>query len=252
MPQNPRSPIDHVGPDGEFCYDNLLKETVFASTEAIREQLGPDDWCVSVFRDNSGVVRFDGDHDICVKVETHNHPSAIEPYGGAATGLGGVIRDVLGTGHGAKPLANLDVFCVAPLETPAEIIPPGIIPPKKLLHGVVAGDVIMATEWAFQPLLGPWHFIPAILEIPSYSVAQWGSCPVIPANGHVEPGDLVVVAGGRTGRDGIHAQHFPALNFQVRVKINQADQFRLVMPFMKKPSLILYWLHLKNIFSCHY
>ena len=73
------SAVDHVGPAGEFHYDNLLKETVFAATRRVREALGPRDWCVSVFRDNSGVVRFDGDHDICVKVETHNHPSAIEP-----------------------------------------------------------------------------------------------------------------------------------------------------------------------------
>ena len=82
------SAVDHSGPAGESRYDNLLKETVFAATRTIREKLGPRDWCVSVFRDNSGVVRFDGDPDICVKVETHNHPSAIEPYGGAAPGLG--------------------------------------------------------------------------------------------------------------------------------------------------------------------
>ena len=72
------SPVDHVGPDGQHRYENLLKETVFAATRKVREALGRGDWCVSVFRDNSGVVRFDGDHDICVKVETHNHPSAIE------------------------------------------------------------------------------------------------------------------------------------------------------------------------------
>ncbi|MFM7108722.1 MAG: phosphoribosylformylglycinamidine synthase, partial [Planctomycetaceae bacterium] len=64
------SPVDHVGPDGPARYENLLKETVFAATQKVRAALGPDDWCVSVFRDNSGVVRFDGDHDVCVKVET--------------------------------------------------------------------------------------------------------------------------------------------------------------------------------------
>ena len=72
------------------------------------------DWLVSVFTDNAGVVRFDDEHDVCFKVETHNHPSAIDPYGGANTGLGGVIRDALGTGLGAKPICNTDVFCVAP------------------------------------------------------------------------------------------------------------------------------------------
>ncbi|MFM9059976.1 MAG: AIR synthase related protein, partial [Planctomycetaceae bacterium] len=133
------SAVDHAGPAGPARYDNLLKETVFAATQSIRGSLGGRDWCVSVFRDNSGVVRFDGDHDICVKVETHNHPSAIEPYGGAATGLGGVIRDVLGTGLGARPIANLDVFCVAPPDLPAGDVPPGVIHPRRLLAGVAAG-----------------------------------------------------------------------------------------------------------------
>jgi phosphoribosylformylglycinamidine synthase len=68
-------------------------------------------WCISVFKDNAGVIEFDDKHAVCFKVETHNHPSAIEPYGGANTGLGGVIRDPLGTGLGAKPVCNTDVFC---------------------------------------------------------------------------------------------------------------------------------------------
>ncbi len=79
-----------------------------------RRQLGNDDWCVSVFADNAGVVTFDDDNHVAFKVETHNHPSALEPYGGANTGIGGVIRDILGTGLGAKPVCNTDVFCFAP------------------------------------------------------------------------------------------------------------------------------------------
>ena len=67
------------------------------------------------------MVRFDDDYHVCFKVETHNHPSAIEPYGGANTGLGGVIRDPLGTGLGAKPICNTDVFCFAPPDTPPEV-----------------------------------------------------------------------------------------------------------------------------------
>ncbi len=79
-----------------------------------------DDWCVSVFRDNAGVVRFDEQYNVVFKVETHNHPSALEPYGGANTGLGGVIRDPMGTGMGARPVCNTDVFCFAPPDTAAE------------------------------------------------------------------------------------------------------------------------------------
>jgi phosphoribosylformylglycinamidine synthase II len=205
------SPIDHQGPDGQARFDNLLKETVFAATQTVRERLGPDDWCVSVFRDNSGVVRFDGDHDICVKVETHNHPSAIEPYGGAATGLGGVIRDVLGTGHGAKPLANLDVFCVAPLDTPPEEIPPGVIPPTRLLDGVVAGVRDYGNRMGIPTIAGAVAFHPGYLGNPLVFCGTVGIMPRDSADGRVEPGDLVVVAGGRTGRDGIHGATFSSI-----------------------------------------
>jgi len=205
------SPIDHQGPDGQARFDNLLKETVFAATQTVRERLGPDDWCVSVFRDNSGVVRFDGDHDICVKVETHNHPSAIEPYGGAATGLGGVIRDVLGTGHGAKPLANLDVFCVAPLDTPPEEIPPGVIPPPRLLDGVVAGVRDYGNRMGIPTIAGAVAFHPGYLGNPLVFCGTVGIMPRDSADGRVEPGDLVVVAGGRTGRDGIHGATFSSI-----------------------------------------
>src|SRR5207249_11673984 len=99
--------------------DNLLKQTIFKATQ----DLGCD-WLVSVFVDNAGVVRFDDEHDVCFKVETHNPPSAIDPYGGANTGLGGVIRDPLGTGLGAKPICTTDLSCVRPPDTPAEA-PPG-------------------------------------------------------------------------------------------------------------------------------
>ena len=85
----------------EIQFENMLQETIFAATRKIREMLGPDDWCVSVFRDNAGIVKFDDKQCVCFKAETHNHPSALEPYGGANTGLGGVIRDPLGTGLGA-------------------------------------------------------------------------------------------------------------------------------------------------------
>ena len=114
--------------------------------------------------------------------------------------------------------------------------------------GLLLAYVIMATEWAFQPLLGPWHFIPAILETPSSSVAQWGSCPVIPLMVMLNRVILLLLLAAEQAVTVYTAQHFPALSFQVRVKINRADQFRSVMPFTKKPSLILYWLHLKNIF----
>ena len=87
---------------GRAQFRNMLKETIFAATDEIRQSLGEHDWCVSVFSDNAGVIRFDDEYNVVFKVETHNHPSALEPYGGANTGIGGVIRDPLGTGHGRQ------------------------------------------------------------------------------------------------------------------------------------------------------
>ncbi len=205
------SPVDHDGPAGRVHFGNLLKETVFAATQEVRRSLGSGDWCVSVFRDNSGVVRFDGDHDICVKVETHNHPSAIEPYGGAATGLGGVIRDVLGTGLAAKPLANLDVFCVAPEDTPAADLPPGVIPPRRLLAGIVAGVRDYGNRMGIPTIAGAVAFHPGYVGNPLVFCGTVGIMPRGTADATVQPGDLVVVAGGRTGRDGIHGATFSSI-----------------------------------------
>src|SRR5262249_37313083 len=120
-------------------YGNLLKETVFAATQTLRQQFGQDDWCISVFADNAGVIAFDDNLRLCFKVETHNHPSALEPYGGANTGVGGVVRDPLGTGLGAKPVANTDVFCFARPDFLPEDLPAGVLHPRRVLQGVVAG-----------------------------------------------------------------------------------------------------------------
>src|SRR4029453_11614302 len=131
--------IAYRGPEGERQFENMLKETIFAAPQQIRRNLAGDDWCVSVFKDNAGIIRFDPEFNLVFKVETHNHPSALEPYGGANTGLGGVIRDPLGTGLGAKPVCNTDVFCFAPPDTASETLPPGVLHPRKVMPGVVSG-----------------------------------------------------------------------------------------------------------------
>ncbi len=238
------SPVDHDGPQGTVRYDNLLKETVFAATREIRQALGRGDWCVSVFRDNSGVVRFDGDHDVCIKVETHNHPSAIEPYGGAATGLGGVIRDVLGTGLGAKPIANLDVFCVAEPDTPASALPPGVIPPRRLLSGVVAGVRDYGNRMGIPTIAGAVAFHPGYLANPLVFCGTVGVMPRNSADAAVQKGDLVVVAGGRTGRDGIHGATFSSIELSSEsesqsggsVQIGHAIHEKVLVEFVLEAS----------------
>jgi phosphoribosylformylglycinamidine synthase len=191
--------------------DNLLKETIFGATQEIRRQLGKDDWCVSVFEDNAGVVKFNDRFHVCFKVETHNHPSAIEPYGGANTGLGGVIRDPLGTGLGAKPIANTDVFCFAPPDTPPESLPPGVLHPRRVLEGVVAGVRDYGNRVGIPTVNGAVCFDPRYLANPLVYCGTVGTIPVNRARKEARPGDLIVAVGGRTGRDGIHGATFSSL-----------------------------------------
>jgi phosphoribosylformylglycinamidine synthase subunit PurSL len=196
---------------GDRVYDNLLKETIFAATQEIRRQLGADDWCVSVFADNAGIVKFDEKHHVCFKVETHNRPSAIEPYGGANTGLGGVIRDVLGVGLGAKPICNTDVFCFAPPEMPPDSLPPGVLHPRKVMHGVIAGVRDYGNRMGIPTVNGAVLFDDRYLGNPLVFCGTVGVMPVGCETKEVRPGDLIVAVGGRTGRDGIHGATFSSL-----------------------------------------
>jgi phosphoribosylformylglycinamidine synthase len=191
-------------------YGNLLKETIFAATQELRERQGVD-WLVSVFQDNAGVIRFDDDHDVCFKVETHNHPSAIDPYGGSNTGLGGVIRDVLGTGLGAKPICNTDVFCVAPPETPPEALPPGVLHPRRVLKGVVAGVRDYGNRMGIPTVNGALVVDPDYLSNPLVYCGTIGVLPRGMTEKVVKPGDRIIAIGGRTGRDGIHGATFSSV-----------------------------------------
>lgn len=192
-------------------FTNLLKETIFAATQQIRQRLGPEDWCVRVFEDNAGVVRFDEKYNVCFKVETHNHPSALEPYGGANTGVGGVIRDPLGTGLGAKPICNTDVFCFAPPTYPPEQLPPGVLHPNKVMTGVVAGVRDYGNRMGIPTVNGAVCFDERYLGNPLVYCGTVGLIPRDCCHKQPQPGDLIVVVGGRTGRDGIHGATFSSI-----------------------------------------
>ncbi|MEK6644241.1 MAG: phosphoribosylformylglycinamidine synthase subunit PurS [Planctomycetota bacterium] len=191
----------------ERHYNNLLKDTIARATdELIRQRRGPE--CLSVFKDNAGIIAFDETHAIAFKVETHNHPSAIEPYGGASTGIGGVIRDVLGCGLGAQPIANTDVFCVAPPDWPTDAVPKGVIHPKSVLKGVVSGVRDYGNRMGIPTVNGAVHFDARYLGNPLVYCGCVGLVPRDRIEKKVSPGDLVVLMGGRTGRDGIHGATF--------------------------------------------
>ncbi len=192
-------------------FNSMLKETIFAATVQIRESLGKDDWCVSVFKDNAGIVKFDDKQNVCIKVETHNHPSAIEPYGGANTGMGGVIRDPLGTGLGARPVCSTDVFCFARPDYPADQLPPGVLHPLAVMQGVVSGVRDYGNRMGIPTVNGAVCFDDRYLGNPLVYCGNVAMIPVDKCDKKVSPGDLIVSVGGRTGRDGIHGATFSSV-----------------------------------------
>ena len=198
-----KSSVDFDFNGEKIHFDNLIKETIFKATKLLDK-----DWCISVFRDNAGVIEFDETDAICFKVETHNHPSALDPYGGAATGIGGVLRDPMGTGLGAKPIANTDVFCFAEPDKSFDEIPGGILHPKRIAKGVVGGVRDYGNRMGIPTVNGAIFFDDRFLGNPLVFCGNVGIMPKDKCFGKTNTGDLVMVVGGRTGRDGIHGATF--------------------------------------------
>jgi len=185
----------------EGTVDGLLR-TYF---RRLVDELKPD-WCFSVFEDNAGIVDLTDDVAVAIKVETHNHPSAIEPFGGAATGLGGVIRDIMGVW--ADPIANTDVLCFGPLDYPYEGLPEGMKHPLYLFRGVVDGIGSYGNSIGIPTVNGATVFDE---DYTGNVVVYCGCLGVLPKDQYVrdvKAGDYVVLAGGRTGLDGIHGVTF--------------------------------------------
>ena len=180
---------------------SLFKTYISKATKQIRAP-----WCVSVFEDNAGIVKFDMGYGIAAKVETHNHPSAVEPFGGAATGVGGVIRDILGVW--ADPIACTDVLGFGPLDYDYNKLPAGVKHPKYLYMGVTAGISAYGNNMGIPTVNGAIYFDD------SYTgnvIVYCGCIGLLPLNKYAKNGkvgDFVVLAGGKTGRDGIHGVTF--------------------------------------------
>ncbi|MCG3209167.1 MAG: Phosphoribosylformylglycinamidine synthase subunit PurL [Anaerolineae bacterium] len=185
--------------------DGLLRSTIRAATEACRKP-----WLVSAFVDNAGIVEFDGENVLSFKVETHNHPSALEPFGGANTGVGGVIRDVVGVS--ARPIAVTDVLCFGPQTLPAADVPDGSLHPRRVQAGVVAGVGDYGNKMGIPNVNG------AVLYHPGYTANPLVFCGCLglaPAASHVtqpQVGDRIIVLGGHTGRDGLRGATFSSLD----------------------------------------
>jgi phosphoribosylformylglycinamidine synthase II len=205
--------IDYFDDEGKIQrIDSLFNTYIKRATEEIRQAMGDQDWCLSVFKDNAGVIRFNEDWNLVFKVETHNSPSALDPYGGALTGIVGVNRDPFGTGKGAKLIFNVDTFCFAPPDY-SRPLPPRLLHPRRIYEGVregvehggnksgiptVNGSIVFDDRYAGKPLVycGTGGIMPKmILGEPAHEKIA-------------EPGDLIVMTGGAIGKDGIHGATF--------------------------------------------
>jgi phosphoribosylformylglycinamidine synthase II len=180
---------------------NLLKTYIVRATSELRKP-----WCISVFEDNAGIMRFNRKYAITAKVETHNHPSAIEPFGGAATGVGGVIRDILGVW--ADPIASTDVLGFGPLDYEYEKLPQGIKHPKYVFRGVVAGIGCYGNNMGIPTVNGAIYFDESYVGNVVVFCGCIGLLPVGKFAKKAKAGDVLLLAGGRTGRDGIHGVTF--------------------------------------------
>ena len=205
--------IRYIDENGdEEVVDSLFDSCIRKSTAEIRERLGDNDWCRSVFKDNAGVIAFNEHYDVAFKVETHNSPSALDPYGGALTGIVGVNRDPFGTGMGAKLSFNTDVFCFGPPDYKGEI-PEGLLHPKRIFEGVREGVEHGGNQSGIPTVNGSILFDERYLGKPLVFCGTGGIMPreVCGHPGYekkARPGDAIVMCGGRIGKDGIHGATF--------------------------------------------
>ncbi|MEE9912122.1 MAG: phosphoribosylformylglycinamidine synthase [Deltaproteobacteria bacterium] len=206
------SRIDYTDGRNTLKIDSLFKKYIKGSTARIRKAKGKKDFCLSVFVDNAGVIKFNDDHNLVFKVETHNSPSALDPYGGALTGIVGVNRDPFGTGLGAKLIFNTDVFCFAsPFHK--KKLPPRILHPRRIYEGVREGVEHGGNKSGIPTVNGSIVFDERFLGKP---LVYCGTAGIMPArlNGkpthtkEIKPGDVIIMTGGRIGKDGIHGATF--------------------------------------------
>jgi phosphoribosylformylglycinamidine synthase II len=187
--------------EGGKTINSLFKTYIARATKQIKAP-----WCVSVFEDNAGIVKFDKGYGVAAKVETHNHPSAVEPFGGAATGVGGVIRDILGVW--ADPIACTDVLGFGPLDYDYSKLPAGVKHPKYMYMGVTAGISAYGNNMGIPTVNGAIYFDDSYTGNVTVYCGCIGLLPLSKYVKNAQAGHIVVLCGGKTGRDGIHGVTF--------------------------------------------
>lgn len=211
------------------CYKSskpILKEFVFAIDH-------PD----ILSRGDAGVMVFDDDYGYALRIESHNHPSAIEPYGGAATGIGGILRDVICMG--AQPIGLVDPLCFGPIDAKPEKIPKGIKHPRYLTSGVVSGIRDYGNRCGIPTISGGFFFDDkytgnCLVNVGCLGIVKRDDLAVNHASG---PGDVMILLGGRTGRDGIHGVTFASADLTSTSDEDSRGAVQLGDPITKEPTL---------------
>ncbi len=215
--------------------NSLIRTFLMSATSDILAARSASDWVLSAFVDNAGIVAFTDDYEVSFKVETHNHPSALEPFGGANTGVGGVIRDVLGVS--ALPIANTDVLCFGPPDLDAAGLSDGVLHPRRICAGVVAGVRDYGNKMGIPTVNGAVLFDPGYTANP---LVYCGTLGIAPRGAHPrdpQPGDAIVVAGGRTGRDGIHGATFSSVELTHSTAAEVGSAVQIGDPITEKKVL---------------
>jgi phosphoribosylformylglycinamidine synthase II len=223
-------PPGELGPVSTRTIDSILDTHIRAATETLNRP-----WVRSAFVDDAGIVALDETTDLAFKVETHNHPSALEPFGGANTGVGGVVRDVIGVS--ARPIANTNILCFGPEDLPIADLPEGVHHPQRIASGVIHGVADYGNKMGIPTVNG------AVLYDPGYTanpLVFCGCLGALPTGSHpTEPkaGDQIVVLGGRTGRDGLRGATFSSMESDHTTSEMSGSAVQIGHPIHEKQTL---------------
>ena len=224
--------IEHTLDGRAMTVDGIFKTCIKKVSEDIFA--AKPGFVLSAFHDNAGFIKLNDDLAICLKVETHNHPSAIEPYAGANTGLGGVIRDILGAGKGAKPVGSVDVFCFGLPDMPSDQVKPGTIHPLGILRGVVRGVRDYGNRMGIPTVAGAIHFHPDYTYNPLVFCGTAGVIPSKDIPKAVGKGMKIVAVGGRTGRDGLRGATFSSASLDTDSHTEDVGAVQIGNPIEEK------------------
>ncbi len=231
---------------------SLYKSCIQKSTREIRKKLGNNDWCLSVFKDNAGIIRFNDNYNVAFKVETHNSPSALDPYGGALTGIVGVNRDSFGVGMGARNVANIDVFCFGPQDYEKQL-PSRLLHPTRIYEGVRLGVEHGGNQSGIPTVNGSIVFDECYVGKP---LVFCGTASVMPAlhdgkpseDKNARPGDMIVMLGGRIGKDGIHGATFSSVALDENSPVSAVQIGDAIM--QKRMFDFLWEAKKENLYTC--